>query len=333
MQPIGAFRQVKGCRQITQLRIRKRDFLNPVLAWIKLFHRHTIIKGVDGDIFFQMACNFVHKGNDSGIEFVFNGKHIGEHTGAARAAQLSDAAKGCERGTNMRLVIGVLVMLASAGCTLEAPPPDRAAKPPGRQAPGGQVSGRDFNRVVARVEPVAERICQRKAPRVNCNYLIAVDRDKSQPANAYQTVDKTGRPKIVFTAALIADARNEDEIAFILGHEAAHHIEGHLARTQTSAMAGAVLGGVLASVAGVDPSLVGTAQDLGATVGARSFSKGYELEADALGTIIAFRAGYDPLNGAAYFNRIADPGNSFLGTHPPNASRIDTVRKTLKRIQ
>ena len=70
------------------------------------------------------------------------------------------------------------------------------------------------------------------------------------------------------------------------------------------------------------------AQRLGAQVGARTYSKEFELEADALGTIIASRAGYDPLLGAEFFNRIPDPGDKFLGTHPPNAERIATVRRT-----
>ena len=91
-------------------------------------------------------------------------------------------------------------------------------------------------------------------------------------------------------------------------------------------MAGAALGGILASVAGAD---VGTLQNLGASVGARTFSKDYELEADALGTIITARAGFDPLLGARYFTRIPDPGNRFLGTHPPNRDRIKTVRRTM----
>ena len=73
---------------------------------------------------------------------------------------------------------------------------------------------------------------------------------------------------------------------------------------------------------------VRSAQQLGAQVGARSYSKDFELEADALGTIITKRAGYDPLRGAKFFTRIPDPGDKFLGTHPPNASRIEVVRKT-----
>ncbi len=78
--------------------------------------------------------------------------------------------------------------------------------------------------------------------------------------------------------------------------------------------------------------MVDTAQQVGGAVGVRSFSKRFELEADALGTVIAGRAGYDPVRGAAYFTRIPDPGNAFLGTHPPNADRIETVREAAKAI-
>jgi predicted Zn-dependent protease len=92
-------------------------------------------------------------------------------------------------------------------------------------------------------------------------------------------------------------------------------------------MAGAILLGGLATLAGVSPTAVDAATNVGATVGARSYSKDFELEADAIGTVIAKRAGYNPVRGAEYFNRIPDPGDRFLGTHPPNKQRIETVRR------
>ncbi|MEL6518654.1 MAG: M48 family metalloprotease, partial [Pseudomonadota bacterium] len=78
---------------------------------------------------------------------------------------------------------------------------------------------------------------------------------------------------------------------------------------------------------GLDAAGVETAQRIGGTVGARRFAKDFELEADALGTRIAAAAGYDPVRGAEFFNRIPDPGDQFLGTHPPNADRMATVRR------
>ena len=191
-----------------------------------------------------------------------------------------------------------------------------------------QQAARNFVAVVQRVEPVAEAECRSRTRNMNCDFAIAVDDTRGAPPNAFQTLDKSGRPIIGFTLALIAEAQNQDELAFILGHEASHHIEGHIARNQQSATTGAVLAGILASAGGADATVIREAQNVGATLNSRRFSKGYELEADTLGTIIAARAGYDPVRGAQYFNRIPDPGNRFLGSHPPNSDRIETVRRT-----
>ena len=139
-------------------------------------------------------------------------------------------------------------------------------------------------------------------------------------------LDEDGNPLLVFNVALLNDLQNIDELAFILGHEAAHHLEGHLTDINRSATTGAIFGNVLASVLGADPTIVEGATQVGGFVGSRRFSKDFELEADSLGAVITKRAGYDPVRGAQYFMRIADPGNRFLGSHPANADRIATVR-------
>ncbi|MBO9472738.1 M48 family metalloprotease [Shimia sp. R10_1] len=183
--------------------------------------------------------------------------------------------------------------------------------------------------IIATMEPVAERECRRRAARgTDCDYKISVDPRTDIPPNAYQTVDKNGRPLIIFTAPLIAETRNQHELAFVMGHEAAHHIAGHLTRQQADALTGAALGAILIGLAGGSASSIDAAANLGASVGSRSFSKEYELEADSLGTVLTKQAGYDPLIGVGFFERTPDPGNVFLGTHPPNASRIEIVKRT-----
>ncbi len=236
----------------------------------------------------------------------------------------------------MRFGLLLSVALLVAGCIevpmeTTAPPKQRPAV--AKTKTTAQVSPRSFAAVVRQVEPVAERICRNRTPGANCDFQIVVDTRADQPPNAYQTVDKAGRPVIAFNVALIAEAQNVDELAFVMGHEAAHHISGHLGRTRNSAVTGAALGGILAAVVGADAGTADTFQNLGGTLGARTFSKDYELEADALGTIIAYRAGYDPEVGARFFTRIPDPGNRFLGTHPPNKSRIKAVRQTMASLR
>lgn len=237
------------------------------------------------------------------------------------------------------LSFAVAVLTAVAGCTM-APPPSTAYWPAPAPLPSvgapvdSQTAARTFVSVVQRVEPIAERYCRERRPDLNCDFQIVVDDRADAPANAFHTLDPaTGRPLIGFTLSLIADARNADELAFILGHEAGHHIAGHIPRSQNSAMAGALILGTLAALGGVGVEGVDAAQQLGGAVGARRYSKDYELEADAIGTLVAWRAGYDAERGAAFFGRLPDPGNQFLGSHPPNQARIVVVQDTLAAIR
>jgi len=192
-----------------------------------------------------------------------------------------------------------------------------------------KAAARRFVEVVARLQPVAERVCRNSAPELDCDLRIVVDTRPGQPANAYQTIDARGRPVIVFSLSLIFLAENADELAFVMGHEAAHHIAGHFAKSRDSAFAGAVLRGVLAGLAGGDAAAVDAAQNLGAAKAALQYSRSFELEADALGARIAYLAGYDPEIGAVILTRIPDPDGPFLATHPRNRARIAAVRQTM----
>ncbi|UWQ22565.1 M48 family metallopeptidase [Jannaschia sp. W003] len=234
-------------------------------------------------------------------------------------------------------LVALLVAVGLGGCvtvstgpTPTAPAPEPARPPIVQQPAVDRVSSatavRNFQAAVRRVEPAAESVCRDRAPGLNCDFLIRVDPDPRLPPNAFQTLDR-GRPVVIFTRALIAEARNVDEIAFVVGHETAHHIEDHIGRQRQSAATGAIIGTVIGSIAGANAQVVNELGRAGAQVGARRFSKAHELEADALGTVIVARAGFDPVRGAVFFGRIPDPGDRFLGTHPPNAARIATVRR------
>ena len=235
-----------------------------------------------------------------------------------------------------RVVTMIGFLLATAACTAQVAPkaPPAQAGPkvsfpqntrPSAPRDPNLVDGRtavlNFVEVVRTVEPIAETVCRQRAPQMNCDFQIVVDDAVNAPPNAFQTVDARGRPIIAFTVPLIAVARNKDELAFIMAHEAAHHIEGHLAQLQRNASLGAELAGAL--FGGND------ARNIGAALGSRVYSKDFELEADALGAVIALQAGYNPLIGAKFFQRIPDPGNQFLGTHPANADRVAIVRRVV----
>ena len=228
----------------------------------------------------------------------------------------------------MRWIVLIPVFFL-AGCvvTTENTSPQKPKAAATAAPQPGRSHLKQFANVVSRVEPVAERECKQRTKGMNCDFKIVVDDRPGKAPNAFQTLDKSGRPILAFNLALIASVRNSDELAFVMGHEASHHIAGHLARQRQNATAGAILMGGLATLTGAGSGAVRTATDLGAAVGARSYSKDFELEADALGTVITKRAGYNPVRGAQFFTQIADPGDVFLGTHPPNAKRMETVQR------
>jgi len=229
-----------------------------------------------------------------------------------------------------------LALFLLTACAPSAPPPQPNAAPqPVVRSQDGPLTARqaraNFNAVVRTVEPVAEKVCRERAPNLNCDFNIRVDDAVNAPANAYQTLDANGRPILIITTALISKARNQDELAFVMAHEAAHHIEGHLARLQRNATVGAQLAGLI--IGTTDPEALRAAQQIGAAIGGRAYSKEFELEADALGTVITVAAGYDPLIGAEFFQRIPDPGDVFLGTHPANDQRVATVRRVAASLR
>lgn len=183
--------------------------------------------------------------------------------------------------------------------------------------------------IAARMEPVVEAECRARSPRNRCNFQFFVETHPEAPANAYQGENRRGQPIIAFTRKLLAELHNDDEIAFILGHEAAHHIRGHLPIKTDALIAGWIAGEVAARVAGANEEETRQAVALGGLIAISGFSKEFELEADALGAVITEIAGYDAITGARYFRRMGDPGHKYLGTHPPNAQRYQTVRRAV----
>lgn len=243
-------------------------------------------------------------------------------------------------GGTFRMVAAMLAgLLALSGC---APMPaqqttEQAAERTQSQSPysagSPQNAARTFVAVMRRMEPAVEREClQRRTQPINCDFQFVVDDRPDLEPNAFQTVDDNGRPIIGFTLSLIAATRNGDEIAFVVGHEASHHILNHLERKTGAATAGAVILGSIASVYGGDQSAIETAQRIGASVGSRYYSKEWELQADYLGAIIAVNAGFDPVLGSQFFLRIPDPGDHILGTHPSRASRLAQVNRAVADV-
>lgn len=224
------------------------------------------------------------------------------------------------------------------------------AAPP-RQPSSTRSGSNRFQRVINRVEPVASQFCEQEfsgQEPIDCNVRLEIDTVMNN-RNAYFTYagPKNTDPVIRFTVPMLQDAKSDDEIAFILGHEYGHLVGQHIIKKQKQELAGALVLGVLAAYGNAqaasvgayyDPNAVNDSMELGATIGQVAYSKTYELESDMIGTRITAAAGYDPIEGAKYFARDeavqSSSGNlSFWGTHPSDAQRVEVVLATMEQIR
>jgi predicted Zn-dependent protease len=252
-----------------------------------------------------------------------------------------------------RLLLLIAFVLVSCGPTYHLPAAGGISTAPSpltvQSAPAAMRSyaaaRADWDRVVPRVRQQAVQFCQEENPgraATHCDFQIRLVEDRRAPPNAYQTIGRDGRPLLVMTSNLLGDTRNADEVAFVLSHEAGHHIAGHLERQRANVALGALILGSLAQATigpGTDPAradrIVSDAMDLGAFAGSRVYSQAFELEADTLGAFIAARAGYSPEIGAFMFHRTpsaAGPG-SLISTHPPSQQRLANVNRVAQEVR
>jgi predicted Zn-dependent protease len=137
--------------------------------------------------------------------------------------------------------------------------------------------------------------------------------------------------KIVFYTGILPVTQTEAGVAVVMGHEIAHALLNHGQQRMSAGILqqlGALA--VFALTSGNTEqfqSLVMTAYGVGSTMfGTLPFSRENELEADRFGLILMAIAGYNPEEGAAFWQRMSSAGGGsvpqFLSTHPSDASRI-----------
>ena len=139
---------------------------------------------------------------------------------------------------------------------------------------------------------------------------------------------------LYITRGLIALANDTAELASVLSHEMAHVVARHAATREDQIRQAVIVSRVISDVLS-DP-------DLGALALAKSrmslatFSRGQELEADAIGVGNSARAGYDPYGASRFLTAMgryaALRGNAvsapvaahldFLSSHPSTPERI-----------
>lgn len=146
-----------------------------------------------------------------------------------------------------------------------------------------------------------------------------------------------GGPMFVNIGTITA-ADNEAELAGVMAHEMAHVYMQHSVKQASKTSMTQGLLGVLGSVLG--NGTVGSLAKLGIGIGAGAltlkYSRGDEAQADAVGAIIMYKAGYDPKALPAFFQKLEQEagggggGPQFLSDHPNPGNRVAAVSKEIQ---
>lgn len=172
------------------------------------------------------------------------------------------------------------------------------------------------------------------------DWQVSVVRDKQ--ANAFCL---PGGKMVVYTG-ILPIAKTEAGLATVLGHEMGHATSRHGSqRLLESKLADTFLSGAEASVAFGDMDSrqkmeVMAALGVGTKYGVLlPFSRKHESEADEVGLYYMARAGYDPHEALAFWERMEQASASsgqppqFLSTHPSHGTRIEGLKAHMPRAE
>jgi predicted Zn-dependent protease len=136
--------------------------------------------------------------------------------------------------------------------------------------------------------------------------------------------------KMIVHTGLLPIAQHDAGLAAVLGHEVGHVIARHSAERLSQTMLAQVGVQVAnAAVALYDPryqALTGAALGLGAQYGVLlPYSRAHESEADHIGILLMAKAGYDPAESIALWERMEQRGGSrgpeWMSSHPNPGTR------------
>ena len=142
---------------------------------------------------------------------------------------------------------------------------------------------------------------------------------------------------VFLTRGLFGILRNESELAGVLAHEMAHVLARHHLEDMTSRERFKLVTDIALKATDTDGLLSDALVGLTREMYAKGLEQDDEFEADAMGVVIAARAGYDPYGLTQVLRTIdsaagdTDATGFFLSTHPPGPARLSRLDAVLGR--
>jgi len=144
-----------------------------------------------------------------------------------------------------------------------------------------------------------------------------------------------GGPLFVNVGAIQA-ADNEAELAGVMAHEMAHVYMQHSAKQMPKQAVAQVFAGLLGALlpGGVGGNLARLGIQFGAGTILMKYSRTDEAQADAVGAIIMYKAGYNPRALADFFQKLEKQsgggGPQFLSDHPNPGNRTQAINNEVR---
>ena len=135
----------------------------------------------------------------------------------------------------------------------------------------------------------------------------------------------------------IAAAADEAQLAGVMAHEMSHVYMQHSAKQMqksrfTQGLA-SIAGTILGDAGGLLGALGATGIQMGAGMMMLKYSRTDEAQADAVGAMILYRAGYNPMALADFFKTLEAQGGTppqLLSDHPNPGNREEAIRKEIR---
>jgi len=145
-----------------------------------------------------------------------------------------------------------------------------------------------------------------------------------------------GGPMFINVGTITA-AANEAQLAGVMAHEMSHVYMQHSAKQASKAQTTSLLAGIAEAALGATVGgAVGQLGEMGIQMGSQGlmlkYSRTDEAQADAVGAIILYKAGYNPQALAEFFKTLESQGGQppqWLSDHPNPGNREQAIEKEI----